>query len=134
MLQEIKAVSVESIEDRIESNEETIAQINEVLEKYKVDDNRPATSSTQLYVVDNFDIADIFESKMTLQKEMEGLRRDLVFSKDVVVNVNKPQLYRNLGITSNKMVFYPVLFLFVFFLLALLRTFYFSLKRIAEEE
>ena len=85
-------------------------------------------------MVDNFDIADIFESKMTLQKEMEGLRRDLVFSKDVVVNVNKPQLYRNLGITSNKMVFYPVLFLFVFFLLALLRTFYFSLKRIAEEE
>ena len=134
VLQEIKAVSVESIEDRIESNEETIAQINEVLEKYKVDDNRPGTSSTQLYVVDNFDIADIFESKMTLQKEMEGLRRDLVFSKDVVVNVNKPQLYRNLGITSNKMVFYPVLFLFVFFLLALLRTFYFSLKRIAEEE
>jgi len=133
VLQEVKEVSAQSIQDHIEANEQTIAQINSVLEKYKTDQAEGSLTGTQLYVVDNFDIADIFESKMTLQRQLESLRRDAVYAKDVVVNVNRPQLYRNIGITSNKMLYYPILYVLIFFGLALLRNFYLNIQRAAKE-
>lgn len=133
VLKEIKVSSVKSLEERIASNEETIQQINTVLEKYKTDEVSSAPSSAQLYVVDNFDISEIFTSKVELQKELEELKRDYVYSKDVVVNVNKPSLYSNIGFFNNKVLFYPILFVFIFFMLALIRTIYFALKEIADE-
>lgn len=133
VLQEIKTVSASSIAEHIQVNEQTIAQINTVLEKYKTDGEQGSAAGAPLYVVDNFDIADIFESKMKLQRELETLRRDAVYAKEVVINVNQPQLYRNLGLTSNKMRYYPILFVFIFFGLALLRSFYFYLKRTAAQ-
>lgn len=134
VLQEVKEVSAKSIQDHIEANEQTIAQINSVLDKYKTDQSEGTLSGAQLYVVDNFDIADIFESKMTLQKQLEDLRRDAVYAKDVVVNVNRPQLYRNLSFSSNGMVYYPIVFVMIFFGLALLRNFYFKIQQAAQEE
>jgi len=133
ILKQIKVASIKGLEDRIASNKETIQQINTVLEKYKTDEISPANSSAQLYVVDNFDISEIFTSKVELQKELEDLQRDYVYAKDVVVNVNRPKLYDNLSFFSNKMLFYPLLFVFIFFLLALIKTIYYALKEIANE-
>ncbi|MEL6812874.1 MAG: hypothetical protein AAFP76_16220 [Bacteroidota bacterium] len=132
-LQAIKTNGANSLEARIASTKETIEQINHVVETYKVSENNPAANA-QLFVVDkNFNISEIFKNKMALQKQLEGLERDKVYSSDVLVNVNKPSLFTEEGFFSNKMLIYPILFVFAFFGLALLRTAYMSMKRIAEE-
>lgn len=134
LLKEVKTTGIKSLEGRIASTEETIGQINSVLETYRINEALPAPSA-QLYVVDkNFNISEIFKNKASLQKQLENLQRDLVYAKDVLVNVNKPSLYEDTGLFNNKMLFYPIVFVFIFFVLAFGRTTYFSMKRIAEQE
>lgn len=134
LLKEVKTTGIKSLEERLDATKETIEQINMVLESYAIKETQPYPN-TQLYVVDkNFNISEIFKNKVALQKELEALQSDLVYAKDVIVNVTEPTLFVETSFFSNKKVLYPLLFVFIFFGLAFLRSSYFSLKRIAEEE
>lgn len=133
ILQETRENGIKSMQEGITSTKETIEQINGVLESYNASE-KSSGPQAQLYVVDkNFNISEIFKNKVSLQKQLEDMQRDMVYAKEVVVNVNKPSLYIEEGILSKKMLVYPILLVFIFFGLALMRSAYFSMKRLAEE-
>ena len=132
ILMELKEASVANMQERIADTEETIDQINMVLEKYKIEDASGLNSGSQLYVVDNFDISKVFSTKVDLLGQLDDMKRDFVYAKDVVINVNKPKLFNRYGFFKSKMVHYAVFFLFLFFLLAFARFVLLSMKRVAD--
>ncbi len=134
LLQELKEVSVRDIMEQVEYNKKTIEQINRVLDTYTTNESLPSPSA-QIFVVDkNFSINNIIEKKIELQKEIEELNKYLVYSKDIVVMVNEPMVIKlNRGFLDKKHILYPIVFVGIFLVLALLRSIYIHLKHKAEE-
>jgi len=132
LLTEVKAAATANMQERIDATQQTIEQINMVLEKYKVENASDLNSGSQLYVVDNFDISKVFSTKVELQAALDDLKRDFVYAKDVAVNVNKPKLYDRKGFFKSRMVHYAVLFLGIYFLLAFARFVYLGMKRVSD--
>ena len=78
--------------------------------------------STQLYI-DNKDIRpnELIKTKILLQNENEELKEENLKSKDTVMLINKANvLVENNSLFSNKMVYYPFLFLFIFLIVSIL--------------
>jgi len=132
LLQELKEVSVKETKEQVANNKETIKQINKVLDSYTSNESLPSPSS-QIYVVDkNFSIATVLEKKIELQEENENLNKSLVYSKDIVVMVNTPNItYVSNGILDEKEIVYPILLVFSFLFLAYVRHLFLKLKSIA---
>lgn len=132
-LQEFRKVYLQTLEDAIKNNEQTIAQIDQVIAIYNEGESLPSKRS-EIYVVDkNFNIAQLLTNKVELQKENEAFRKKLVTSKDVVMNINQPSLYiGKRSLLDNKMIYYPVMLVTIFLFLAAIRGIYFSLKRFSE--
>lgn len=132
-LQEFKNVYVQTLKDAIQKNRKTIDQIDQVIAIYNEGGSLPSPRS-EIFVVDkNFNIAQLLTNKVDLEKEIEVYKKELVISKDLVVNINQPSLYiGERSLLDNKMVYYPALYVFIFFLLAGIRGLYFTLKRFAE--
>lgn len=92
MLQELKKVTNEDIIEHVAMHKQTIKQIDKVLDTY-TSNKSLASPSSQIYVVDkNFSINNIIETKIELQQKIESLNKYLVYSKDVVVFVNDPNV------------------------------------------
>lgn len=132
-LQHVKDVYVQTMEEVIANNEQTVVQIDELIKANNEDEFNP-TKMGDIYFIDkNLNIAQVIVSKMDLQKEIEQNKRKLAYSKDIVLNINQPSLYiGEQSLLDNKMVYYPLLYVFVFMLLAGIRGLYFSLKRFSE--
>lgn len=132
-LQEYKNVYLQTLKDAISKNRKTIEQIDQVIAIYNEGGSLPSPRS-EIFVVDkNFNIAQLLTNKVDLEKEIEAHKKKLVTSKNLVMNINQPSLYiGERSLLDNKMVYYPVLLVFTFFLLAGIRGLYFSLKRFSE--
>ncbi len=135
LLQNLKEKKVTDLTLQIATNKNTVIQIDKILDFYTQNKSLPSPSN-QLFVVDkNFDIQKIIEKKTELQKENEKLNQELVYSKNIVVVLNKPTVtFEEEGITDNKLVFYPLLLVGLFLLLAFVRYIFLTLKRMAEED
>ena len=134
LLQELKNVTITNVEGQIVNNKETIKQINIVLESYVSNESLPSSSS-QIYVVDkNFNITTVLEKKIELQRENESLNKFLVYSDDIVVMVNAPNItYVTNGVLDEKEIIYPIFLVFSFLFLAYLRHIFITLKNIASK-
>lgn len=134
ILQQVKETGKAALKERIESNQFTIEQINNVMDAYTTKETSPAPQA-QLYVVDkNFNISEVFRTKVTLQAELEILKRELVYADRVILNVNKPKLVKDKSIIKNEMVIYPIILIAFLFLWGALRAIYFSLKAYADSK
>lgn len=132
-LQRYKEVYVQTLEEAIANNEKTVVQIDELIKANNEDEFNPAKAGDIYFIDKNLNIAQVIISKMDLQKEIEKNKRKLAYSQDIVLNINKPSLYiGERSLLDNKMVYYPLLYVFVFMLLAGIRGLYFSLKRFSE--
>ena len=133
-LQELKNVNNRDIKKHVEYSKKTIEQIDQVIDTYSSNESLNSPSE-QIYIVDkNFSISPLIEKKSDLQREIEELNRYLVLSKDIVVMVNKPIIVESSEtLVGNKMVYYPIIYVVIFLILALLRSTYIHLKQKAEE-
>jgi len=133
-LQELKQVTNSDIREHVKMNKQTIKQIDKVLDTY-TSNNSLASPSAQIYVVDkNFSINNIIETKIELQQKIESLNKYLVYSKDVVVFVNDPNVtFLNKGLLDKKAIFYPIVMIFLFLLLAFVRFIYIVLRESAKQ-
>ena len=117
---ELRERNLQRISSIIFDNEQTVKQIDRILENYtKADIN---IKSTQLYI-DNKDIRpnELIKTKILLQNENEELKEENLKSKDTVMLINKANvLVENNSLFSNKMVYYPFLFLFIFLIVSIL--------------
>ncbi len=134
ILEELKVAVINDIEDQINKNIRSIEQIDNVIDTYQTNESL-ASPSDRIFVVDkNFSIHILFEKKLELQSLNESFNKFLVFSKDIAVIVNKPSIIKEAGgLFKNKMIFYPILLVFIFLFLSYGRYVYIYLRNIANK-
>jgi len=132
LLTSLKKEAVAIIINKIETNEETISQINAILNAYGAQ-QVSGVSSNQ--VILDKDLTGVIEKKNQLLLTNEELRENLVLSNDITVLVNKSNLIEKYsGILGNKMIVYPILLILLFLLFALLIRAFNYAKKLAQKE
>ena len=116
---ELKERNIQRISSIIFDNEQTIKQIDKLLDFYSSDNK---INSSQLYI-DNKDLRpnELIKTKIDLQNENQDLKRESLTSKETVITINDTNvLIENNSLTSNKMAYYPLLFVFIYFVCSIL--------------
>ena len=116
---ELKERNIQRISSIIFDNEQTIKQIDKLLDFYSSDNK---INSSQLYI-DNKDLRpnELIKTKIDLQNENQDLKRESLTSKETVITINETNvLIEDNSLTSNKMVYYPLLFVFIYFVCSIL--------------
>ena len=116
---ELKERNLQRISSIISDNEQTIKQIDKLLEYYTTE---TSANNSQLYI-DNKNLRpnDLIKTKITLQSENQELKREGLTSKETVITINESNvLIENNSLASNKMVYYPFLFLLIYLIVSVL--------------
>ena len=126
---ELRERNLQRISSIILDNEQTIMQIDKLL-NYYISDTK--TNSSQLYI-DNKDVRpnELIKTKITLQNENQELKRENLTTKETVMLINEANiLIENNSISSNKMVYYPVLFLLIYIIVSIIISLYSYLDKL----
>ena len=126
---ELKDRNIQRISSIILDNEQTINQIDKLLDYYTSENN---SNNSQLYI-DNKNLRpnELIKTKITLQNENQDLKRENLTSKETVIVINETNvLIENNSVTSNKMIYYPLLLLFVYLVVSILRGLYSYLDKL----
>ena len=116
---ELKERNLQRISSIISDNEQTIKQIDRLLDYYTTE---TSANNSQLYI-DNKNLRpnELIKTKITLQGENQELKRESLTSKETVITINESNvLIENNSLVSNKMVYYPLLFLLIYFIVSVL--------------
>jgi len=116
---ELKERNLQRISSIISDNEQTIKQIDKLLEYYT---SETSANNSQLYI-DNKNLRpnELIKTKITLQSENQELKRESLTSKETVITINESNvLIENNSLASNKMVYYPFLFLLIYLIVSVL--------------
>lgn len=116
---ELKERNLQRISSIISDNEQTIKQIDKLLEYYTTE---TSANNSQLYI-DNKNLRpnELIKTKITLQSENQDLKRESLTSKETVITINESNvLIENNSLASNKMVYYPFLFLLIYLIVSVL--------------
>ena len=116
---ELKERNLQRISSIISDNEQTIKQIDKLLEHYTTE---TSANNSQLYI-DNKNLRpnELIKTKITLQSENQELKRESLTSKETVITINESNvLIENNSLASNKMVYYPFLFLLIYLIVSVL--------------
>ena len=116
---ELKERNMQRISSIIFDNEQTIKQIDKLLDFYSSNNK---INSSQLYI-DNKNLRpnELIKTKIDLQNENQDLKRESLTSKETVITINETNvLIENNSLTSNKMVYYPLLFVFIYLVCSIL--------------
>jgi len=126
---ELQDRNLQRISSIISDNEQTIRQIDNLLDYYT---SGTKTNSSQLYI-DNKNLRpnELIKTKITLQSENQELKTEGLMSKETVITINRANvLIENHSLTSNKMVYYPFLFLVIYLIVSILFGFYSYLDKL----
>jgi len=116
---ELRERNLQRISSIISDNEQTIKQIDKLLDYYTTE---TSANNSQLYI-DNKNLRpnELIKTKITLQSENQELKRESLTSKETVIAINESNvLVENNSLISNKMVYYPLLFLFIYLIVSVL--------------
>ena len=116
---ELKERNLQRISSIISDNEQTIKQIDKLLDYYTTE---TSANNSQLYI-DNKNLRpnELIKTKITLQSENQELKRESLTSKETVITINESNvLIENNSLASNKMVYYPFLFLLIYLIVSIL--------------
>ena len=120
---------MQRISSIISDNEQTINQIDKLLDYYSRENK---IKTTQLYI-DNKDVRpnELIKTKISLQNENQELKKETLITKETVMVINEANiLIENSSILSNKMVYYPLLFLFIYILISIVIGLYLYLDKL----
>jgi len=126
---ELRERNLQRISSIILDNEQTIMQIDKLL-NYYISDTK--TNSSQLYI-DNKDVRpnELIKTKISLQNDNQELKRENLTTKETVMLINEANiLIENNSISSNKMVYYPVLFLLIYIIVSITISLYSYLDKL----
>ena len=112
---DLKERRLQSIASSIFNNENTIKQIDKLIEKYSSINNFEK-SSAQLYIDNKLSFPhDLIKIKISLEKQNEQLKDERILSKETVMVINEANLLIDQeGISDNKIVYYPILLVLIF--------------------
>ena len=126
---ELRERNFQRISSIIFDNEQTITQIDKLLAHYTSENK---TKTTQLYI-DNKDVRpnELIKTKISLQNENQELKKENLTTKETVMVINEANiLIENNSLLSNKMVYYPLLFLFIYIIISLVIGLYLYLDKL----
>jgi hypothetical protein len=115
---ELKDRNLQRISSVIYDNKETINQIDKIIDYYS---SQKEINTAQFYI-DNKDINpnELIKTKVNLQKENEELKNESLISKQTVMIINDTNvLIEDKSLSSNLMIYYPILFLGLYILISL---------------
>ena len=126
-----KAEAEKNIEAQIAHNNKSLALIDGVFESYLSTEN----GGTDIGPRDKgFDLNELMDSKLIIQDRNQILKTELTLSKDIAVPVHEIQTRDAEGrLLNKKHIVYPILLVFLFFLLAYIRYVYLYLRNVARE-
>ena len=110
---ELKERNFQRISSIIYDNEQTINQIDKLIEHYTSENK---VNNSQTYI-DNKDINpnEIIKTKISLQNRNEQLKDQNITNRETVMLINEANvLIEDDSILSNKMLYYPLLFVLVY--------------------
>jgi len=113
----LKERRLQSISSTIFNNEQTINQIDKLIEKYSSADNFEKSTS-QLYIDNKTYLPnELIKIKITLEEQNEELKGERILSTETVMVVNDTSLLiEQKGLRDNKAIYYPILLVFAFIL------------------
>ena len=111
----LKERRLQSIASSIFNNENTIKQIDKLIEKYSSTNNLEK-SSTQLYIDNKTYLPnELIKIKITLEEQNEELKNERILSKETVMVINETNLLIDQdGLSDNKTIYYPILLVLIF--------------------
>lgn len=133
----IKAGYLKNQQERIEGNEKTIAQIDALINNYA--DNMSVVSNnlanlTYFNNQPNINVNGALDLKNKLIVESEELKNDWITATDALVVISDVQIVEDSSFLDKKYLYYPVLLVFLFLLIAGVRYSYTTLrKRLVQE-
>ena len=113
---ELKERNFQRISSIIYDNEQTINQIDKLIEHYTSENK---VNNSQTYI-DNKDINpnEIIKTKISLQNRNEQLKDQNITNRETVMLINEANvLIEDDSILSNKMLYYPLLFVLVYLII-----------------
>ena len=111
----LKERQLQSISTTIFNNEQTIKQIDKLIEKYSSADNFEKSSS-QLYIDNKTYLPnELIKTKIKLEEQNEELKGERILSTETVMAVNDTSvLIQQEGLADNKIIYYPILLVLAF--------------------
>ena len=116
---ELKERNLQRISSIILDNEQTIKQIDKLIEHYT---SAPKVKSSQFYI-DNKDISpnELINTKIILLNQNQELKEEILTSKETVMIINEANLLiEDKSFIANKTVYYPLLFLLIYLIVSIL--------------
>ena len=106
----LKERQLQSISSTIFNNEQTINQIDKLIEKYSSADNFEKSTS-QLYIDNKTYLPnELIKIKIELEEQNEELKGERILSTETVMVVNDTSLLiEQKGLSDNKVIYYPIL-------------------------
>ena len=113
----LKERQLQSISSTIFNNEQTINQIDKLIEKYSSADNFEKSTS-QLYIDNKTYLPnELIKIKIELEEQNEELKGERILSTETVMVVNDTSLLiEQKGLRDNKVIYYPILLVLAFIL------------------
>lgn len=137
-IQKIKEERTKNTQERINQNELLILQSDALIENYtkNADLSNQITNEKLSFFnnSNNLNVNGILTFKNDLAIETETLKNDLAESLDAVVVVSDLQTAKQESFKKRKEIIYPVVFVFIFLLLAGIRFTYLSLRKQVEAQ
>lgn len=111
----LKERQLQSISTTIFNNEQTIKQIDKLIEKYSSAGNFEKSSS-QLYIDNKTYLPnELIKTKIQLEEQNEELKGERILSTETVMAVNDTSvLIQQEGLADNKIIYYPILLVLAF--------------------
>lgn len=126
---DIQKISLVNIHEKIKKNEETILQINGILNKMSVSASGNLSHDKLVYYNENTQLNDLVKTKDLLIKENADFNLELIASDKIVKESSVTTNMENTESINGKMkIILPLLFVFVFVSIVFLRRFYKSQK------
>lgn len=131
LLEEIKKVGLQNLEQRLVDNEMMVDQIDKFLSRISSADAINNASLTILQGGGAMPLDRVLEFKKELLEENDEIRENILAQQELVVLINKPRMLVYNSFLANKIIMLPLLLLFLFFLLSFFRYIYQKSKKMA---
>ncbi len=117
--QELKEGGVINHKEFIASQEESVKQINKLIESNSLENGFTKGTSDEGFYFNNrsYDLANLFDVKTELSKNIEEYKNGNVSYKDVAVIVSDIQAYKESSLIDNTMIIYPIVLVLLFLLI-----------------
>tara|TARA_R110002020_G_scaffold259768_2_gene473755 strand:+ start:100493 stop:101488 length:996 start_codon:yes stop_codon:yes gene_type:complete len=133
-LQSRREVFRENLNNQLAENTFSLKQLDSLLvnSNKALISNKGEASQVTINGGEGIELGNILQAKTNLLDANSQIEQELLMLDKLVHVINKPVIVEHKTVMDHEMIWLPILFIFLFMLLHLIKKFYFKLKKIAE--